>query len=234
MKVRVCYVSNSSSSSFLAIGKKVLFEDLKFEDGYTFIAMGKRDYGDGDDVFEVTKEFADYFKEKNINDNTLDRRFALYKCSTILDGKYKIEERGVTIKKDETFIDLEKDYHSTDCLDTFISNYEYLLTDEDHSYSRDNYVGGYYIVSTDIKDFDNTFCYVKYDPFSTYLIRIVDEKEMIQAKRDLVTYEKDFFSVLYKQGDKVTEDKSFNNCTLKWISPDEAFNSLKEFMDYIE
>lgn len=67
MKVRDGFVSNSSSSSFMAIGKYISVKDIDKENVYFIGYSG----GEGTDYFELTPEMKSYIKEKGFRDGRL-------------------------------------------------------------------------------------------------------------------------------------------------------------------
>lgn len=66
MKIRTGFVSNSSSSSFVLIGKPVKFEDIKFEKGKMFYAQGEAD-GEGANLFQIKKDDLKKIEKHNLN-----------------------------------------------------------------------------------------------------------------------------------------------------------------------
>jgi len=60
MKIRNSFVTNSSSSSFILIGKNTKIEDVKINEK-EYICLG-RYLSDGQDVFDLTHEIYEYLR----------------------------------------------------------------------------------------------------------------------------------------------------------------------------
>ena len=67
MKTRIGFVSNSSSSSFVIIGRKISMSDIKKEKEFVYL-MGDY-FGEGQDIVELNDEMKDYiFANEDIFD----------------------------------------------------------------------------------------------------------------------------------------------------------------------
>ena len=126
MKSRIGYVSNSSSSSFVVIGKVVgdLFKgDFKFKKGRKYYVIGKS-MCDGTDVILLDKELADWFKkhhEKNdresfgaIDTDVIESEWSSF---DVYDNEMPAIPEGCRIWT------VEADYHSTEKLSDAEHNY---------------------------------------------------------------------------------------------------------------
>ena len=139
MKIRSNYVSNSSSSSFVIIGNKVLFKDSA-DASFKYFCVSLKDWGDGDDVFELSEDIRNWVVENNCED-AFDNNFTIYRSTASnLDRLDKIP--SINLRKGDTIIDLDKDYYSTNSITTFIENYSDTLLpiryDYGCSYSTSN------------------------------------------------------------------------------------------------
>lgn len=124
MKIREDFVTNSSSSSFVIIGKDVSFDDIDLTQGH-YIIVGKYLW-DGYDIIDATMPILNYIKNKKMEDKfSYMKEFIAGECGTSFSLKKLKEFVDKTAKEDDeiTVNTFDIDYHSTTTLAEFIERY---------------------------------------------------------------------------------------------------------------
>ena len=120
MKLRLGFVSNSSSSSFVMLCNRVEFKDLNLKDirGREIKALGKY-LGDGQDFFRVDEEIFNCIKENN----QVLEHLCFYEVFAEGDDDIEIERKDLPEKGSLHIISTTVDYHCSDDLSLFKENY---------------------------------------------------------------------------------------------------------------
>ena len=119
MKIRNGFVSNSSSSSFIVIGRKIYNHDVKKEvqKGKDIYCIGDC-FGDGEDFFQITDEMARILPDFYYKDIEFVEVFA----TNSYELKYK-DFKDVEFTEDTTIFSIEGDYHYTQTAQDFKERY---------------------------------------------------------------------------------------------------------------
>jgi len=130
--MRLSFVTNSSSSSFIVVGKSVSLEDIDLSNG-EYLFMGKQ-LCDGLDIVNIDTDILNYLKS-HVHNEYRELRLGEYYVSLLKsfmiksdeddDCLFTIKELKQYVKEDESFqiISVEKDYHGSYDVDGLKYNY---------------------------------------------------------------------------------------------------------------
>lgn len=127
MKIRQGYVSNSSSSSFLVIGRQISFSQIK---SLKNIWVEGKQLNDGVDFFQLKdKNMLEKIKTKDLS------QFRFYQCSYC--GQVLEQSKEIKAKKGDKIYSFERDYHCT--IDEYDLYYRYEQKEEEYKCLDETY-----------------------------------------------------------------------------------------------
>jgi len=121
MKHRNGFVSNSSSSSFIAIGKTVTLDEINLKKQTIFIG----EYlNEGKDIVEVTPSLLKRIKQAEKEEHKIKGWYKFFEVQMSVTSEESLKfPVDVSFKKGTEIFSCEKDYRCTESVDEFIEKY---------------------------------------------------------------------------------------------------------------
>ena len=118
MKIRKGFVSNSSSSSFILLGRDVHFDDIDLSNMGRVTVIGKY-LNDGTDVFYLNEDLLMELK----NNNYQHSQFQFYIGTAAREGRLTFRREQLTEDVEYSIITGDEDMHSTQTIEDLQRRY---------------------------------------------------------------------------------------------------------------